>query len=238
MSNSEKTSRTGKRQHADRPFAKSAAAASWIFGLVIVGFLMLIVIYVDVDPGKQPIIRFLMALAAAFTASFFLGNVVLKGTVGGMQISAAGGIALFILIQFVFDPFRVLPSRSSAAQPSVSPTATQSPTPTPSPTQKANNSTATKPGATPITTTTSENEKSAKVDVGQTLNKGDAWTDSGNPRDKEKALQLYRSAIPHLNCAHLPRDLLAQAEDAYAKNNFDSALEKYRAVLRVCQDQK
>jgi hypothetical protein len=85
-------------------FHDSAPLASWIFGGLILLFLMLVV-FVEINPGKFTIVRFLMALSAAFFALFFVGGVLLQGTLKGLYISATGGFVLFILIQFVFNPF-------------------------------------------------------------------------------------------------------------------------------------
>lgn len=95
--------------HPLKKFHDSAPLASWIFGGLILIFLM-IVVFVDIQPNKFPIIRFLMALSSAFFAFFFVGGVLLEGTLKGLYISATGGFVLFILIQFVFNPFEVLPT--------------------------------------------------------------------------------------------------------------------------------
>lgn len=89
-------------------FHHSAAWASWIFGGLILLFLMLVV-FVNFAPDRFPIIRFFMALSAALFAFFFVGGILLQGTTRGFFVSATGGFVLFILIQFVFDPFRFVP---------------------------------------------------------------------------------------------------------------------------------
>ncbi len=116
-------------------YQASSPIASWVFGGLILLFLMMVV-FVPIEPTKFPIVRYLMALSAAFFAIFFVGGVLLKGTLNGLFISATGGFVLFILTAFVFDPFKVLPTAS--AVPSPSPVATVSnstpnPTPTPKP---------------------------------------------------------------------------------------------------------
>jgi CheY-like chemotaxis protein len=98
-------------------FHKSAPLASWIFGGLILLFLMAVV-FVDIQPSKFPVIRFLMALSAAFFAIFFVGGVLLEGTLKGFFISATGGLVLFILIQFVFDPFTARPTNNVEPNPS------------------------------------------------------------------------------------------------------------------------
>ena len=235
MEDPDKKVRRIRPANMDNLVTKSASTAAWIFGLLILLFLMAIVVFVKIEPDKQPIIRFLMALSAGFCATFFLGQVVLHGKLGAMQISAAGGVALFILIQFVFDPFRVLPTPSPSPQSVMTQTPMESATPGATPIVQP--STAPKLIATPLSVIASTQSPSA-LDIAEILRAGDAWTQSGNPRDQQKALDLYRNAIPNIRCARLPRDILNQAEDAYAKHDYDAAVRKYRAVLQVCQEPK
>lgn len=112
-------------------YQTTSALASWVFGGLILVFLMIVVL-VPVEPSKFPIIRFLMALSAAFFAVFFVGGVLLKGTLNGLFISATGGFVLFVLIQFVFNPFSVLPTASGQPTPTPSPMLTPTPMVTPS----------------------------------------------------------------------------------------------------------
>lgn len=229
-----------------RPFEESAGVASWIFGGLILLFLMLIVL-VDIDPIKFPIVRFLMALSAGFFATFFVGGVILNGTLRGIAFSAAGGIALFILIQFVFDPFQVLPARSSTASPGPTPAATQSPpatqppaaaqSPSATPTQQPESTPhRDRPVSTRVVATPDNEATPPNADVGETLKRGEGWNQSGNPRDKQKALDLYRTKVRQSGCGRFAPDLLKEADDAYGSQNYDSAFEKYRAVLRRCQN--
>ncbi|HEX6189212.1 MAG TPA: hypothetical protein VFZ40_14120 [Pyrinomonadaceae bacterium] len=229
-----------------RPFEESAGIASWIFGGLILLFLMLIV-FVDIDPIKFPIVRFLMALSAGFFATFFVGGIILHGTLRGIAFSAAGGIALFILIQFVFDPFQVLPARSSTALPGPIPAATQSPpaTQTPAVTHSPS-ATPTEPSestshrdrtvSTEVVATPNNKATPPSPDVGETLKRGEGWNQSGNPRDKQKALDLFRTTIKRPGCDDNARNLLKEADDAYANQNYDTAFERYKAVLRLCQN--
>ena len=228
------------------PFEESAGVASWIFGGLILLFLMLIV-FVDIDPIKFPIVRFLMALSAGFFATFFVGGIILNGTLRGIAFSAAGGIALFILIQFVFDPFQVLPTRSSTALPGPIPAATQSPAATqpPAVTQSPSATPTQQPESTPprdrtVSTpvgATSENQATpSNIDVGETLRRGEGLNQSGNPRNKLQALDLFRTTIKRPGCDDNARTLLKEADDAYGSQNYDTAFEKYRAVLRLCQN--
>jgi hypothetical protein len=66
----------------------------------------------DLTEDQRAILRFFMALTAAFFAVFFVGGVLLRGTLKGFFISATGGFVLFILIQFVFNPFAVIATTS------------------------------------------------------------------------------------------------------------------------------
>src|SRR5436853_5599043 len=102
-------------------YQATSPIASWVFGGLILVFLMVIV-FARIEPDKFPIIRFLMALSAAFFSLFFVGGVLLRGTLNGLFLSATGGFVLFVLIQFIVDPFKVLPSAS--AQPGATPTST------------------------------------------------------------------------------------------------------------------
>ncbi len=227
-----KSEKRTKRGLARTPLHESAAVAAWVFGGLILLFLMLIV-FVDVNPAKFPIIRFMMALSAGFFAYFF-GRVVLEGTLKGFAISAAGGAALFILIQFVFDPFQVLPTRSSSTPPAGSANVSQPPSPTPSvksasPSGSPRSVTTT----TQIATPTTEVKKFPPIDVRKTLNEAEGLIQSGNPRDKEKALQLYRQTVAAIKRADLPQALLQEAESAYTNHNDDAARDKYKAVLHV-----
>jgi hypothetical protein len=80
--------------------------ASWIFGGALLAFLIVIVFVLDEPSSWQlAIIRFIMALAAAFLAYFFVGGVVLKMTKTGVALGATGGFVFFVLIEFVVNPF-------------------------------------------------------------------------------------------------------------------------------------
>jgi hypothetical protein len=110
-------------------YQASSRVASWVFGALILIFLM-IVVFVPIETSKFPIVRFLMALSAGFFAIFFVGGVLLRGTLYGLAYSATGGVALFILIAVVFDPFSVLPTASSVPAATATPTLTSTPIPT------------------------------------------------------------------------------------------------------------
>jgi hypothetical protein len=99
--------KTAARRRVPRaPVRRHAAAASWIFGSLILVFLIITVFALpNPTDSQRGIIRFLMALSAAFLAFFFVGGVLLKGTRPGLAISATGGFALFVLLVAFVDPF-------------------------------------------------------------------------------------------------------------------------------------
>lgn len=86
-------------------YSTAAPAASWAFGGVLLLFLMVAFFLPEFNADQRSLLRFFMALVSSFFAVFFVGGVLLKGTMRGLIISATGGFVLFILIQFVFDPF-------------------------------------------------------------------------------------------------------------------------------------
>ncbi len=79
--------------------------ASWIFGSTLLLFLMVAFFMPPFSGDQRAILRFFMALSSAFFALFFVGGVLLRGTLKGLLISATGGFVFFVLIQFVFNPF-------------------------------------------------------------------------------------------------------------------------------------
>ena len=80
--------------------------AAWIFGSILLLFLILAFFLVPcLSSDQRGILRFLMALAGGLFAFFFVGGVVLEGKLRDLAISAAGGAAIFVLIQFVSNPF-------------------------------------------------------------------------------------------------------------------------------------
>lgn len=122
-------------------YSAVSARASWIFGSILVLFLFIVFFLVPcLSSDQRGILRFLMALAGGFFSFFFIGGVVLKGKLQDLVISAAGGVAIFILIQFVSNPFPATncaatnseaarPPVNSSAAPVVTPSATISPSP-------------------------------------------------------------------------------------------------------------
>jgi peptidoglycan hydrolase-like protein with peptidoglycan-binding domain len=87
---------------------KGNVIASAIAGGAILLFLA-VVIFVMPEPTdfQRGVLRFFIAIAGALLATFFLGGVVLQGNLAGSKVGAGGGFALFILIQFVFDPLKI-----------------------------------------------------------------------------------------------------------------------------------
>lgn len=106
-------------------YQSSSTAASWIFGSILLLFLILIVFLLPNPTSFQKdTIRFLMALTGALFSIFFVGGVLLKGSLGGLAVSATGGFVLFILLQFMYDPFKERPIIPPQNYPSASPTLT------------------------------------------------------------------------------------------------------------------
>ncbi|HEV2803378.1 MAG TPA: peptidoglycan-binding protein [Chthoniobacterales bacterium] len=81
--------------------------ASAIAGGGILVFLMIIIFVLQEPNGFQrQMLRFFVALCAALFAHFFIGGVVLQGSIAGSRIGAGGGFALFVLVLFVVDPLK------------------------------------------------------------------------------------------------------------------------------------
>lgn len=228
-SNFEKTPKRTRKA-----FHESATLASWVFGGLILIFLMLVV-FVEVPPSKFPIIRFLMALSAGFFAYFFVGGVLLKGTLRGLFISATGGFVLFILIQFVFDPFQVLPTSAISTSTPVStptPIATRTESPKPGMAPPSSKS-QTPPNLSQANAPVTGPNKMEEIEIRKTLGDAESLIQTGNASDKEKALQLYRKAVGGLNRQKLNQGLLAGAEKDYAQHYNDNARDKYKALLEA-----
>ena len=95
---------------------KGSAIASWIFGsFLLLTLLAIIFLLPEPSDSQRSMIRFLMALGAAFLSFFFVGGVILNGTIAGQTIGGGGGFALFILLQFLVDPFSVKTKVADAA---------------------------------------------------------------------------------------------------------------------------
>lgn len=90
-------------------YRSGSPMASWIFGAVLLGVLVWAFLFVPNPTGAQcGMLRFFISLAGGLFAFFFVGGVVLQGKLAGFLTGAAGGFALFLLLQFVFDPFQGL----------------------------------------------------------------------------------------------------------------------------------
>ena len=80
--------------------------ASAIVGGAILAFLGAVVFLLpDASATQRGLLRFFIAVGAALLATFFLGGVVLHGTIYGNSVGASGGFVLFFLIQFVVNPW-------------------------------------------------------------------------------------------------------------------------------------
>jgi putative peptidoglycan binding protein/glycosyl hydrolase family 46 len=95
---------------------KGNVIASALTGGAILAFLAAAV-FVMPEPSdfQRGVMRFFIAISAALLATFFLGGVVLQGNLAGSRVGAGGGFALFILIQFVFDPLKIQAVTADAA---------------------------------------------------------------------------------------------------------------------------
>ena len=87
-------------------YQAGSSRASWIIG----GGLLLVLIVATLlirDPSEfqKGMIRFFMALSGAFLSFFLVGGIFMKGTLKGYLVGAGGGFVVFLLIQFLFNPF-------------------------------------------------------------------------------------------------------------------------------------
>ena len=88
-----------------KTYQSGSKAASWVFGAVLIGFLMYSFIFMPhLTPAQCGMLRFFMALTAGLFFLFFVGGIVLQGHLKGFGVGAGGGVALFFLIQFVVNP--------------------------------------------------------------------------------------------------------------------------------------
>ncbi len=86
------------------------------FGSAIV-VVFVVLVFRHYDSLTTPlIIRYLAAVAAALMSQAFLGRTVLKGSIRGLFISASGGIAVFLLVFFFWDPSSTFGASSGPAQ--------------------------------------------------------------------------------------------------------------------------
>lgn len=87
-------------------YQKGSQPASWVFGSIIL-LVLIVMFFLVPNPTEfqRGLARFFVALSAGFLAFFLVGGVLLSGGWGGITIGAAGGFAVFVGIQFFFDPF-------------------------------------------------------------------------------------------------------------------------------------
>lgn len=100
--------------------ARDQRWAAWIFGTLLVLYLMVVALLLpEPAPFQEQVLRLLMASLAGFFSYFFLGAIVLKGRVDsiGKTITATGGFALFSLVYF-FPSVTVLRSWAGEVMPS------------------------------------------------------------------------------------------------------------------------
>ena len=80
--------------------------ASAVIGCIVLVFLAAVVFLLpDATVTQRGLLRFFVALSAGLLATFFLGGVVLHGSIHGNSVGASGGFVLFILVQFVVNPW-------------------------------------------------------------------------------------------------------------------------------------
>jgi hypothetical protein len=95
----------GDPNSADNSYKKQATIAAWIFGGVLILFILAVFFLFEcLSDDRRSLLRFVMALLSAFFATFFLGGVVLRGKILDLAISATGGIALFVLLITFVNP--------------------------------------------------------------------------------------------------------------------------------------
>ena len=167
-----------------------------------------------------------------------MGGVLLKGTLRGLLISATGGFVLFILIQFVFDPFQVLPTSaiSTPTPVAASPSPTATPTASTKPSMVSPSSKSyTTPNLSQVNTPAPGPGNLEEIEIRKTLRDAESLIQTGNAINKEKALQLYLGAVRGLKLKHkkLDQRLLAGAESDYAHHYDDNARNKYKALLEA-----
>jgi hypothetical protein len=96
-------------------YQQGSGIASWVFGsfllLILAAIFLLVPSPTDFQRGLA---RFFLALTSRLFAFFFVGGVVLSGGWRSITIGAAGGFALFVALQFWFDPFPSKPSNPEA----------------------------------------------------------------------------------------------------------------------------
>ncbi len=84
------------------------ALGAWIFTPCLLLFLFIVAFLIpDPTPGQAALFRFFMALLAAFAGFFFIGNLMMKGTIFRQRYAAGGSVALFMLVEAVANPYAI-----------------------------------------------------------------------------------------------------------------------------------
>jgi hypothetical protein len=76
---------------------------SWMCGITVVA-LTLVALFVHIPADRLPVVRFSLGLAAFLFSLFFLGGRLLKGTLKGLVLSTAVGLALFAVVRLAYQP--------------------------------------------------------------------------------------------------------------------------------------
>ena len=84
----------------------------WVPALVFTSLLLVFMMWIFVHPpatNQQPILRVLLSLVSGFAATFMTGTISVRldapsTKVGKLGISAAGGLAVFIVVFFYVMP--------------------------------------------------------------------------------------------------------------------------------------
>src|SRR5215471_4681170 len=88
-----------------KTYQGGSKAASWVFGAVLLVFLMYSFVFLPNPTAAQcGLLRFFIALAAGLFFLFFVGGLVLRGHLKGFAVGAGGGVALFFRVQFGVNP--------------------------------------------------------------------------------------------------------------------------------------
>jgi len=102
---------------AEVSFAAITPTISFIASLIFAAVILAILIWVllkgsePLTEHQQAILRLFMALSAGLLSVFFVGGVLLDGTLKGFALSATGGFVIFILI-FFSSSFQAKPTRT------------------------------------------------------------------------------------------------------------------------------
>lgn len=83
-----------------------SAVASGVFGGALL-IMLLAMFWLVPEPTlfQRQLARWTVAICSAFLSLFLVGGIVLKGSISGWSISAVGGIAVFVFLIAVVNPF-------------------------------------------------------------------------------------------------------------------------------------